>query len=271
MTEDSVTVRLAHLEAPDATAARTRAMRTVSSRVEERSAGRGGRRGVLRPTPTFVVILALMALIAASLVTAPGRAVTSWVGDRLGLGRPGEHPTLQHLRHFATHGTNAQGRPAYVLLRGQAPGDRHYELVTFRMKREPGKAFPANGARCFEVDFPEARDLYSAGCGLPPATHGLLIGGVGGNAAPEESFQFLSGRTSADVATVEVLDGGQSTEVPLRPIPTELVERLHLRRPFKFFIAFLDGSQADLKVIARDDAGEVVAIRSVRTVDLQLP
>jgi hypothetical protein len=268
MIERSLTARLAHLEAPDAAAARSRAIRTVSQRVQERSAACSGGHRAFSPRLAFVLTLTLLAMVATSVFTAPGRAFTGWVGDRLGLGHPGGHPTLQHLRHFATHGTGAQGQPAYVLLRGPAPDNRHYELVTFRMRKEPGKAFPANGARCFEVDLPEARNLFSASCGLPPATDGLLLGAVGANSSPGTSFRFVSGMTSADVATVEVLSGGQSTEVSLRPIPTELVERLHIRRPFKFFIAFIGGAENSLKVIARDEASRVVATRSAPGVDL---
>jgi hypothetical protein len=271
MTEKSLTTRLANLEAPEAAAARSRVMRTVSQRVQERRAASNGGHRAFPPRLAFALTLMLLAMVAASLFTAPGRAFTRWVGDRLGLGQPGGHPTLQHLRHFAIHGTSAQGQPAYVLLRGPAPGNRHYELVTFRMWKEPGKAFPVNGARCFEIDLSEARNLFSAGCGLPPVTDGLLVGGVGGNSAPGMSFRFVSGRTSADVAAVEVVSGGQSREVSLRPIPAELVERLHIRRPFKFFIAFLEGGETSLKVIARDETGKAVATRSVGGVDLQLP
>ena len=263
--DDFLTGRLARLEPPGAAAARGRAIAAVPSRVEAaRRRHRGGRSHSTRARLAFAATVVLLALVLFSVFTAPGRALTNWVGERLGLGEPGGHPTLQVLRHAATHGTSAQGRPAYVLVRGPGPRGGHYEFVTYRMKPEPGKAFPADGARCFEVEFPELRNLMSAGCGLPPARHGLLLGGIGGNSAPNESFQFVSGRASADVASVAIEVAGRPVPVALRPIPAQLIERLHIRRPFTFFIAFFDGRQGRVEVIARDASGQIVATRSAK-------
>ena len=158
-----------------------------------------------------------------------------------------------------------------LLLRGPASGSGHYELVTFRMKDEPGKLWPATGARCFELNLPEARALYGASCGLPPAVHGVRVDGpVGGSAPGGRSHSYLSGRVSEDVAAVEIEVNAEPVAVELRPIPEDLIERFAIRRPFKFFFASLPGAEHGglLTLTARDASGEAVAERRRRLIDL---
>jgi hypothetical protein len=264
MDETTLIGRLGALKPPDTDLARERAIETVPARVRAARSGKPCRPRRFSPRLVTAAASVLVALVAFSLLTAPGHAFTSWVGDRLGLGQPGGHPTLQSLRHHAMQGTSGAGQPAYVLLRGPGPLGGHYEFITYRTKPEPGKEFPANGARCFQLEFPEARNLFSAGCGLPPASSGLLYGGVGGNSGPGTAYQFASGRVSDDVAAVDFEVDGRAIPVELRPIPTDLIERLHIRRPFRFFIAFLDGDlrSGTVTVTARDSAGHPVARRT---------
>jgi hypothetical protein len=56
--------------------------------------------------------------------------------------------------------------------------------------------------------------------------------------------------------------------VELTPIPEDLIERFRIRRPFKFFIAFLEdaGDGGIVTVSARDADGRVVAQRRSRVV-----
>ena len=63
------------------------------------------------------------------------------------------------------------------------------------------------------------------------------------------------------VATVEVEQDGRPVEVELSPIPADLIERLDLRRPFSFFIAFPGHAEhrGSLEVTARDSDGRVLA------------
>lgn len=266
MDETTLLGRLGALEPPDADLARERAIEAVPARVRAARSGEPRRRPRFWPRLVTAAAVALVALVAFSLltVTAPGQAFTSWVGDRLGWGEPGGHPTLQSLRHHAMQETGGAGQPAYVLLRGPGLLGGHYEFITYRMKRESGKEFPANGARCFELDFPEARGLANGGCGLPPARGGLLFRGVGGNAQPGSEYQYAYGRVSDDIRAVDIEINGSAIPVELRAIPAGLIERFHIRRPFKFFIAFFDPALhgGRMTVTARDTGGRPVAQRT---------
>jgi RNA polymerase sigma-70 factor, ECF subfamily len=229
------------------------------------------RRGLdqLRAQLAVALLAICIALAAGAIFTSPGQAVTSWIGDRLGFGEPGGPPTLRDLRAFATEGSAADGQPAYVLLRGPAADIGHYELVTYRSKDEPGKSWPANGARCFELNFPEARALMGPRCGLPPAEHGLRFDGTGGGVTRSGSeYLYASGRVSDDVESVEISFEGKQVAVELTPIPEDLIERFRIRRPFKFFITFFEDVRDGgiVTVIARDGEGRVVAQRRSKVV-----
>jgi hypothetical protein len=260
--------RLERFEPPQVELSRERARQAIGERTASGRPAPGRRRarglgtaGALRLAVALVAVCT--ALAAGAIFTAPGQAVSAWIGDRLGFGDPGGPPTLRDLRAFATQGSGAEGQPAYVLLRGPAGEVGHYELVTYRMKDEPGKLWPANGARCFELSFPEARSLYAPGCGLPPAENGLRFEGLGGGSGPETAFQFASGRVSDDIEEVEVRFNGESVPVELTPIPEDLIERFGIRRPFKFFIAFLEDFRqgGTVVVTARDASGRATIQR----------
>jgi RNA polymerase sigma-70 factor (ECF subfamily) len=228
------------------------------------------RRGLdqLRAQLAVALLAICMALAAGAIFTSPGQAVTSWIGDRLGFGEPGGPPTLRNMRVFATKGSGAEGQPAYVLLRGPAADIGHYELITYRMKDE-GKLWPANGARCFELNFPEIRTLAGPRCGLPPAEHGLRFDGTGGGVTRSGSeYLYASGRVSDDVESVEISFEGKPVAVELTPIPEDLIERFRIRRPFKFFIAFFEDPREEgiVTVTARDADGRVVAQRRSKVV-----
>ncbi|MGH2974651.1 MAG: hypothetical protein ACRDLL_07275 [Solirubrobacterales bacterium] len=181
-----------------------------------------------------------IALAAAALFTPPGQAVTSWVRDRLGVGRPGEHPTLRQLRAFSSAETAAEGQPAYVLVRGLAPHGDRYEFITYRSKY--------NHAHCFEVDLPKNRSLYGGGCGgtrTPgnlPSKNGVAIVAAGGNSDIDQRLHFVSGRVSSDVDFVRVAISGHPTKVELKAPPRALLEELGFDHSFKVFIAFLYGA-----------------------------
>jgi hypothetical protein len=73
------------------------------------------RAGRVRLTPVVALVAAF--LVGATFLTPPGQAMTDWVGDRLGLGHPGEEPTraVQRFRSGTTSMTSAGGQPAHVL------------------------------------------------------------------------------------------------------------------------------------------------------------
>lgn len=208
-------------------------------------------------------VAVILALVALSAFTAPGGAVAGWVGEQLGFGEPGGPPSLSQLRAKWTQGTGAEGQPAYVLLVGPAPRGDRYELITYRTRKAPGLRWPANGARCFELDITKARSSGSAGCGVLPVGSHLYAPGVAGNSDPDKELAYLAGRASMAVDSIGLTFKGRPVEVELRPIPEELVERFKLTRPFQFFIAFWDDARrgGELKLVARDATGKVLARR----------
>lgn len=264
--------RLENLEPPQVEATCGRAKRVVPAQLRANGAPSPPNRLLPRLGMRLVVITTCIALAAGVIFTPPGQAVTSWIGERLGFGDPGGPPTLRDLRAFATEGSAAEGQPAYVLLRGPAPEIGHYEFITYRLKAEPGKLWPATGARCFELNFPEARSIGGPRCGLPPADNGLRFDGAGGNSQPGGEYHYASGRVSADIDSVEVEFNGEPVAVELTPVPENLIERFHIRRPFKFFIAFLERARhgGTVTVTARDAGGRAIARRKSFLPDFSL-
>lgn len=259
--DDAMLVRrLAALEPPSSEVSRERAKLAVRTHFSTR-ANQSRIPNPLAPARLrlgVAVLTICAALSAAALFTSPGQAVSSWIGERLGFGEPGGPPTLRDLRAFATEGSASEGQPAYVLLRRPAPGFGHYELITYRMKDEPGKLWPANGARCYELNFPEMRSIGGPRCGLPSTQNPLLFDGLGSSFQLEkEPLIHLSGRVSDEVDSVEVEFHGRPVRVDLAPIPDELIERFQIRRPFRFFIAFMRDAErgGPVAITARDSAG----------------
>jgi hypothetical protein len=263
MDEITVIRRLNELAAPGSVASKTRALEAVPAQV---GAARSTTRSERRFWSRFAVAaaLGLMLVISFSVLTSPGQAFTNWVGDRIGFGEPGGPPALHSLHTNSMRGTIGEGVPAYVLLRGPGPLGGAYEFITFEATSPTGRQPTGGSTRCFQLEFPDAQNLFHAGCGVPSPRDPLLYEGVGGNSATGASYQFASGRVSDEVATVDLAIDGQSLPVELRAIPADLIERFDIGRPFKFFVVFLDGNlrKGDVTVTARDAAGEVLATRT---------
>jgi hypothetical protein len=247
MDEPSVVARLGALRSPDPRGARARAELAVAARV-----GAGEAKGLhrplrLSPRPAAALGAAVLAVAAFSLATSPGQAFTSWVGQRLGFGHPGEHPTLRQLRHWVVDGraggdaplSVGAGQAAYVLARGPAPHDDHWEYITFRSNR--------TGAHCFEVELPRMRQILGAACeedgyyGLA-REGGFSLDGSGGNAAAGMEFQILIGRISDDVDSVRVSFDGRRQPVQIVEPPRRLFEQLGFNRTFRVFASFPSGT-----------------------------
>lgn len=220
---------------------------------------RKARPGLFRTSHLAVMaslgVLALVGLIA----TPPGQAITSWIGDRVGLGQPGGHPSLKKLREHAFK--SEKGGTAHVLIRGHGPAGP-YEYITYLAHEGPKNK--KRLVRCFEIDLPKRRALQGGSCGLPAGKMGLKLdapGSAGGNVGPEAEVHFATGRVSEDVASVDVELDGRSVPVQLRTVPAVLTESLGLPRPFKVFVAFFAHAAQGgrLTVIARDEAGVLVA------------
>jgi hypothetical protein len=218
----------------------------------------------------FALASLLCLLVVASAFTAPGRAVTGWVGEKIGFGEVGGPPSLRQLRQRWGRGTGAARQPAYVLAVGPAPRDGRYEFITYEPRVPAGKHGDVEGP-CFELDLTQERGMSSQGCGALAAGRDLYFLGAGGNADPDRETHYVTGRTSAAVSEVEARFEGRRFEVELVPIPAALRHRLQLGPPFKFFIGFFDGARGGtVAVTARDTTGAVLGHGSSELPDARL-
>jgi hypothetical protein len=245
MDESTLIRRLGALEAPDPGAARRRATARVPARVAALRASRRHRRPLRRVFSARVAVAAALTVLALGLLTAftpPGRAVASWVGDQLGFGQVGEHPTLRQLRHKLLYApkpgspmrTQASGQAAYVLARGPAPHDSHWEYITYRSNRDD--------AHCFEVEIAKLRQIIGGGCeGKGPqlsATRGLVVDSAGGNTQKGMRLQMVAGRASSDVQAIRAEVDGHRIPVQLTEPPPALLQKLGFSGSFKVYAAF---------------------------------
>jgi hypothetical protein len=241
MDDQTLIGRLGALEAPDLDGTRGRALAAIPARARSLRAARSRRRRRLVPRVAAAAIVVAAALASLTLFTAPGQAVSSWVGGRLGFGKPGEHPTLRQLRHdwVGMSGSIAAGQPAYVLARGPMPHGAHWEFITYRSDRAPR-------VHCFEVEIAKLRQLIGGGCeekgAVLAAEDGLVVSGVGGNAAAGMRYEMVSGRVSPDVESVRIAFDGRPVPVDVEEPPPALLEELGFRHPFKVFAAFPTGT-----------------------------
>jgi len=281
MDDQTLAGRLAALQPPNLEQARERAVRGVprlalaAETAKTLPGGWFSRSRGIRGRHLAAALALGLALVSFSLFTSPGQAMTSWVGERLGFGRPGDPPSLRQLRAGWTKGTVAEGQPAHVLAVGPAPGGGRYEFITYWPDEPKGVRqghWNLEGP-CFELDLTQKRSSYGGGCGVLPEGPHLATMGIAGGGMPGEEFHFLSGRTSMAVDSIEAELDGRPLDAELVPIPAELVERLHLGRPFEFFIGFLEGPVhgGTLVVTARDASGHVLARRQIGAPDLSGP
>jgi hypothetical protein len=217
----------------------------------------------------FAVVLAVSAV-----VTTPGQAVSSWVGQRLGIeqsggetspriSEAGEQPSLESLREFGHQGSPAGGQPAVVVASGATPHGRHYELIAYRAK----EAGAGDGSEpiCFELDFPEARSIGTFTCEMPAPGSSLGYVEATESELPGSSFSYAAGLAGSNVAAVDLTLSGHPTEAQLVDIPPAVLETLGVSRRLKFFIAFFPAKTGgSLEVTARDAGGSPLAHASAR-------
>jgi hypothetical protein len=213
----------------------------------------------LRLRPVLVAALCLLAA-AAGLATPPGQAAADWIAEQIGMGQPGGEPTLQQLREWSSAGKVNEGVPAYVVARGPAPYDSHYEIVTWRSEEALTPDFPEIGPRCFEFNMVELRTWGGAGCEFLPASGGLVLDGAGAQLDPAIEYQSVNGRVSADVESVDVLFEGRTIEAEVVPVEEEVREALGFDRPFKTYVAFITDFRhgGTAEIVARDGDGQAV-------------
>ncbi|MEZ5076565.1 MAG: hypothetical protein R2725_03880 [Solirubrobacterales bacterium] len=204
-------------------------------------------------------VLACLLLAAAGVFTAPGRAVTDWVGAQIGFGEPGGRPALRQFNQFLM--ATGEGRPgsARVLLVGPTPGyHRRYELIVYETKRKTKHEVPPGP--CFRLDLTQERGSYGQGCGILPEDGDFAASGPGGNRDPDSGLMHVSGRVSSAVKEVEATFRGRPIPVELRPVPPELLDRFGLDTPFSFFIGFFRDQLrgGPVEVTARGESGGVL-------------
>ena len=198
---------------------------------------RRGRVGVPRLELAALLAVVAVGLTAFAVWTAPGQAAASWTAERLGIGDPGGHPSLEELRASWNGGTVAENRPAYVLVKGSVADSGQYEFITYRGKAENGAGA---GGPCFELDLAEVPSSTSQGCGVFPEGGVLYSDGFGGGFGRSggEAF-YTAGRVSPEVGSVEVELDGTPVPVELVPVPQELLTRFEIGPDFAFYIASL--------------------------------
>lgn len=190
------------------------------------------------------------ALVAASLLTAPGRAASDLVGEWLGLAEPGDPPTVDAPRQRG----NLHKRPIspIVLAAGRAPDGVRYEFVLERFA-EPAKSDPpAEGFRqCLNIEWPDARVGRISpqfGCHPtfpPPVIDKTAVKWQGAMFDPSyTAYVQIAGLARSDVRDVRVLykdEHGAKRDAPVDfvTVTGALRKRADADRPFGVFIGFL--------------------------------
>lgn len=227
-----------------------------------------------------LLLIVLAAAVAASAFTAPGRAVSDWVGEKLGFGEPGGPPSLRQLNEGWAKGSDLEGQPQYVLVVGPITGRERsrYEFITYHQASRPDRPAWFDGP-CFKLDLTQVRSMYTQGCGTLPEGRQFAYLGVGGGYghayAGEDGVRFsdelfhLSGRAGPEVTSVEASVDGREIPVQLRPVPATLRQRFDLGPPFSFFVGFFSGVPrgGTVEVTARGDGGEVLGHAKTELVD----
>jgi hypothetical protein len=243
-----------------------------------------GSRAAHRQPWALTVLVALLTMVAAAGVfTTPGRAVTGWVGERLGIGEPGEPggpPALRQLNEAWNRASGLEDHPEYVLVVGPVTGQRRsrYEFIGYDPPARPDRPTWPRGP-CFKLDLTQVRSMRSQGCGALPKGGDFAYLGVGGGYGHaylgrdglrfSDELLYLSGRVSPNVASVEATVDGEEIPVQVRPVPEELRRRFHLGRPFSFFVGFFSGHPrgGTVQVTARGADGELLGHAKTELID----
>jgi hypothetical protein len=258
MTPDRLEKMLRELPAPPSTEARERAVADARAEVAGREAPSGrarraGRRGL-------VAALAA-AVLAAALLTPPGRDASAWVGELVGIGEVGGSPTLTE-----RPGPTETSREV-VIENGRAPDGTRYEWVVydceFDMSKEGfgGESFRGAG---ISLDWPDAKGHEGGGsCAedheTPTPPPAGTFNSIGLHVVPsqfqgvDEPDLYMAGSTSSRVHSVRVIyrdTQGETRDLPVdfARVDGSLRGRVGDSAPGGTFMAFVPGAWA-----ARDD------------------
>jgi hypothetical protein len=263
MTPDRLEKMLRELPAPSANEARERTVAQARAEVAGREAPRrpahAGRRAL-------VAALAA-AVLAAALLTPPGRDASAWVGELVGIGEVGGKPTLED------HGFE-ESSFGVVIANGVAPDGSRYEWVVYDCKvdlREEGLATNFEGFG-LALEWPDAKGRERGG-GCEEAEGAPVrdddIGGMHVQILPSqfkgvaEPDLSVSGTTGSRVQRVRVVYTDTSgaehdLDVDFERVPPDLRERVGRNTPAGTFVAFVPGEWA-----ARDEVGTRLDLRAV--------
>jgi hypothetical protein len=190
------------------------------------------------------------ALVAASLLTAPGRAASDLVGEWLGLAEPGDPPTVERPRPPGNLDTERLN--PVVLAAGRAPDGVRYEFVLERA-REPAKSHrhAESFRECLNIEWPDARTGAISpqfGCHPtlpPPAVDKTAVKPQGAMFDPSyTAYVQIAGLARSDVRDVRILykdEHGAKRDAPVdfATVTGALRKRAGADRPFGVFIGFL--------------------------------
>jgi hypothetical protein len=94
-------------------------------------------------------------LVAASLMTPPGRAASDLVGEWLGLAEPGDPPTVEGPRPRGE--LHEEPISSTVLASGRAPDGARYEFVLESFAEPPRSGSDDDFRHCLNIEWPDAR------------------------------------------------------------------------------------------------------------------
>ena len=189
-------------------------------------------------------------LVAASLLTAPGRAASDLVGEWLGLAEPGDPPTIEGPRPRG--GLQQEPTGSIVIGAGRAPDGARYEFV-MESVAEPAKSNPRGGdfGHCLNIEWPVARVGQISpqfGCYPtfpPPAVEEAAVKWQGAMFEPSRTGHVqIAGVTRSDVRDVRLLykderGAKRDARVDFASVTGATRERAGADRPFGVFLAFL--------------------------------
>jgi hypothetical protein len=261
MSPDRLERMLSELAAPPATEARERTVAEARAEVagQERAARpAGGRR-------RWVLAVALaVPVLAAALLTPPGREASGWVGELVGIGEVGGSPTLKE-RGFDSSG-------AIVIENGRAPDGTRYEWVAYGCKvdmTDEGQATKFKGVG-FALEWPDAKGHEGGGVCAEHVERAPdhTFDSIGVHIVPSqfkgvaEPDLVMAGATGSRVHRVRVIyraTRGEAHDLPVdfARVEGELRRRVGDAAPGGTFVAFVPGAWA-----ARDEVATRLDLRA---------